>query len=190
MNTAISELIDSSAYETELEEKLSLISKDVLIEIVLSALKSEVPIENLGYLALRELCQRESPPTELLLLAHSFAQWVTCASSEELDGFFLKQARIQDPQNQSVLYALLEKRPNIDGNPCQREFETQVITQLLQIDPMNTVGIEASSILAQNHGSLPLSFINHLPNPLENIEFSNLLEKWRSRHNNPNAADG
>ncbi|MFB2923717.1 MULTISPECIES: hypothetical protein [Aerosakkonema] len=133
-------------------------------------------IENGGYLALRELCNRGNVPIELLLLAHSLAQWVSCATIEELDGSFLERARELAPDNLRVLYAVLEKQPNIEGDRNQRAFEQKIIDRILKLYPAEPIATEASAILANSDRSLPLDFINRLPNPLEDVDLTQLIE--------------
>lgn len=176
-NANAEELLTSDCHEAEFEDKLHSASSRVLAEIVLRALNQQAPMESLGYLAIRELCQRNAPPVEVLLLAHALAQWVICASIEELDGSFLEKARTLEPDNKRVLYALLEKHPNIDGNPSQRAFEQQIIDQFLQQYPEEAPAREAEAILTQSNASLPLSLINRLPDPLANVDFATLLLK-------------
>lgn len=179
MNTSVEELLDAIEQETESTDKLDSASKDVLITILLDALADRIPIENAGYLALRELCKRGNVPVELLLLAHSLAQWVSCATIDELDGFFLESARELAPENLLVLYALLEKQPNIEGDRNQRAFEQKIIEQILKLYPADPIATEASAILTNSDESLPLDFINRLPNPLEDVDFTQLIETMR-----------
>lgn len=179
MSTSVQELLDAIEQETEPIDKLSSASKEVLMTILLDAFNDRIPIENAGYLALRELCNRGGVPVELLLLAHSLAQWVSIATVEELDGSFLERARELEPDNHQVLYALLEKRPNVEGDSNQKAFEQRIVNHILNLYPEEPIGIEASAILASSDESLPLDFINRLPNPLEGIDFTQLLKAMR-----------
>jgi hypothetical protein len=176
MNTGVKEVLDAIEQETESTDKLYGASNDVLITILLDALADRIPIENAGYLALRELCKRGNVPVELLLLAHSLAQWVSCATIDELDGSFLESARELAPENLLVLYALLEKQPNVEGDRNQRAFEEKIIEQILKLYPADPIATEASAILTNSDESLPLDFINRLPNPLEDVDFTQLIE--------------
>jgi hypothetical protein len=106
---------------------------------------------------------------ELLVFAHShsLAQWVFWATKEELDGAFLDTARKLEPENKKVIYALLEKRPNVDGEPDQRAFEQRIVAELLNLYPNDSVGIKAKSMLSETQESLSIEFINHLSATLE-----------------------
>lgn len=179
MITSVKEVLDAIDQEKGHIEQLSSASKDVLITILLDALADRIPIENAGYLALRELCKRGNVPVELLLLAHSLAQWVSCATIDELDGSFLESARELAPENLLVLYALLEKQPNIEGDRNQRAFEQKIIEQILKLYPADPIATEASAILTNSDESLPLDFINRLPNPLEDVDFTQLIDTMR-----------
>lgn len=179
MSTSVKELLDAIEQETESIDKLYSASNDVLITILLDALADRIPIENAGYLALRELCKRGNVSVELLLLAHSLAQWVSSATIDELDGFFLERARELAPENLRVLYALLEKQPNIEGESNQRAFEQRVVGEILKLYPEDFVAREANAILESSDQNLPLDFINRLPNPLEDVDFTQLVETIR-----------
>lgn len=179
MITSVKEVLDAIDQEKGHIEQLSSASKDVLITIVLDALAEQISIENAGYLALRELCHRGNVPIELLLLAHLLAQWVSCATIEELDGSFLDRAWELAPDNLRVLYAVLEKQPNIEGDRNQRAFEQRIIDLILKLYPADPIATEASAILTNSDESLPLDFINRLPNPLEDVDFTQLIEALR-----------
>ena len=176
MITSVKEVLDAIDQEKGHIEQLTSASKDVLITILLDALAEQISIENAGYLALRELCNRGNVPVELLLLAHSLAQWVSCATIEEVDGYFLERAWELAPDNLRVLYAVLEKQPNIEGDRNQRAFEQKIIDRILKLYPADPIATEASAILANSDESLPLDFINRLPNPLEDVDFTQLIE--------------
>ena len=93
------------------------------------------------------------------------AQWVSIATIDNLDGSFLEQAINLEPDNLRVLYALLEKQPNIEGTRNQRAFEQRIVNRILNLYPEDPTGTEASAIVASS-SDLPLDFVNRLLNPL------------------------
>ncbi|MEW5858726.1 MAG: hypothetical protein AB1861_15280 [Cyanobacteriota bacterium] len=74
-----------------------------------------------------------------------------------------------------MLYALLEKQPNIEGDRNQRAFEQRIVNRILNLYPEDPTGTEANAILASS-SDLPLDFVNRLPNSLEGLDFTELLK--------------
>jgi hypothetical protein len=181
MIASVKEILDIIDQEKESTDQLSQASQDILITKIIEALEERIPLEPTGYFALRELCGRGGVPIELLLLAHSLAQWVFCATIDELDGSFLDRAVELEPNNLKVLYAVLAKQPNIEGNPDQRAFEHKIVDKILQLEPGDRAALTAKVILDNSHESLPLDFINDLPNPLEGVDLSQLLKELNNK---------
>ena len=140
---------------------------------------TEIEINEAEYAKIRNLCEGRYAPVEVLLLAHSLAQYYSCATIDELDGYFLEKARLTAPRDLRVFYALLDKQPNIDGNPNQRDFEIKVVDQFLKWYPDNLIALEAKAILDATNESLPVEFINKIPDCLTGIKFDYFITLLR-----------